>query len=212
MLVSRCFRLKSKRQKITYTQNNTTRFVTFDKSNRTDLMKVMLAVRSMQYPSTGEYVLARLKASVSVSSVEPMRKPRRKRRGKKTKKSASSSPPVSPKVGNIKSIVSLPCLTSDQFPALHYNTFEWDTASSTGRFNDDDDATKEDQKYFDAASTTTTTSSTASPSSAGEKQGYVSGEKQGYAAALMNPPGALATAASRGLTASSVEWSTLSTE
>jgi hypothetical protein len=166
----------------------------------------MLALRSMQFPSTGEYVQARLKASVSVSTLQPKRIARRRRRSKRNKKSSSSSPPSSPTNGHLKSIVSLPSLTSDQFPALHYNTFEWDTASSTGRFDGDDDVTKEDPKSFDAASTTTTTSSTATPSSAGEKQGY--------AAALMKPPahrGAAAPArpAASELTASSLEWSTL---
>jgi hypothetical protein len=183
------------------------RFVTFDTSNRTDLMKVMLAVRAMQYPSTGEYVLARLKASVSAPLVQPKRRARR-RRGRKKKNSASVSPPSSPTPGDMKSIASLPSLTSDQFPALQYNTFEWETAPSAGRFNDDDDVAKEDPKSFDAASTTTTTSSTATPSSIGEKQGY--------AAVLMKPPVPVGTAAAmpssvRESTASStLEWGTAS--
>jgi hypothetical protein len=173
-------------------------------------MKVMLAVRSMQYPSTGEYVLARLKASVSVPSVQPKRRARRKRRGKKNKNSASTSPPSSPTPGNLKSIVSLPSLTSDQFPALHYNTFEWDTAPSAGRFNDDDDVAKEDPKSFDAASTTTTTSSTATHSSVGEKQGY--------AAVLMKSPATRGTAVTmppavtESIASSTLEWSTAATE
>lgn len=173
------------------------------------MMKVMLAIRSLRFPSTGEYVLARLKASGSIQQSAPTRRGRRKRRGKRSKKTGSVSPVPSASSGVIKSVVSLPCLTSDQFPALQYNTFEWDTAPTAGQCLDDDDITKEDPKSLDAASTATTTSSTATHSS-------VSGEKLGYAAALMKTPSqGSAPPVVQEATANTdlvLQWNTISTE
>jgi hypothetical protein len=132
------------------------RFLTFDTCDRTEMMGIMMQLRQMTFPSTGQYVMARLKASsvtmapVDVYKTLPtdehsapnasigIQKKARKRRKKRPKKKAnnktenkandSGSNPDTQKSVSC-AVVEEPVFrfTNDHFPSLQDDKVEWET-------------------------------------------------------------------------------------
>lgn len=172
-----------------------------------------MRLRQKTFPSTGDYVMARLKASavraapVDVYGTLPAdaettnataKKGRKKKRSKKRAKKKSANK-ESVRFETKEPVLSF---TKDHFPSLQEETVEWETErvqveDSPEDANEDDysEESKEDEgepksarALSDAASTATTTSSTNTTLSA---SGFdVVPKKEGYAAVVRKATGA----------------------
>ena len=133
------------------------RFLTFDTCDRTEMMGIMMQLRQMTFPSTGQYVMARLKASsVTVAPVDVYttlptdeqsvlnasfgtQKKSRQRRKKRFKKNANKTENKASDSGSNTNLAmqksasvaaaDVPVLrfTNDHFPSLQNDKVEWET-------------------------------------------------------------------------------------
>lgn len=147
------------------------RFILFEPSDRSNLMRVMMELRSMTFPSTGEYVMARLRASIvslptssswstmtDLHTAEahhqhhllPKKKKKKRSKTKKKKKKASTVHPVdcTENTGCDNKMMP-PALTEDHFPSLGIDSDSnvgWDTtASPVGERAEEEDDDDEDE-------------------------------------------------------------------
>jgi hypothetical protein len=126
------------------------RFILLDTTDRSEMMRVMMQLRSKAFPSTGDYVMARLRASmvsqtaVDVYSTLPTmdaldsavllnpKKKKKKKRSKNRKKKSSSGSVVSAISATTTDTTSMvprpPMLTEEDFPSLQSDDkVEWIT-------------------------------------------------------------------------------------
>jgi len=190
--------------------------MTFDTSDRTKMMSIMMRLRQKTFPSTGDYVMARLKASaVRVAPVDVYgtlpadaettnaiaKKVRKKKRAKKRPKKKSANK-ESVRFETKEPVLSF---TEDHFPSLQDETVEWETervqvedspedaneddySEESTKNEEDEEEPKSARALSDAASTATTTSSTNTTLSA---SGFdVVPKKEGYAAVVRKATGA----------------------
>lgn len=104
----------------------------------------MMQLRTMTFPSTGEYILSRLKTSMTEIAVdvyntypceltplptatEKKKSKKKKKRGSKNKKKNRSTSPNGTPVGD--QVPSPPSFSEDQFPSLQNDKVEWEASA-----------------------------------------------------------------------------------